>query len=96
MLVFLDGASAGDHGGSEVFERGRCLTLHGNEVYDSKGLSLSGGRIKRMREYARKKGTGIAGDAFGETLCRWPRLFDEGFALGHRLCLPIRYGQDNR
>lgn len=95
-FVFLDGVSANDYEGSEVFERGRCLTLYGNEAYDSEGLSLSEDRVKRLCEYAQKKGMDIAGDAFGETLCRWPRLFDEGFTLGHRLCLPIRYSKDNR
>lgn len=95
-FVFLDNMLAEECEGSEILPRGHCLTLYGNEAYDEKGFSLSEQRIGRLRDYADKKGLEIAGSAFGETLCRWPRQLDERFKLGHRLCLPVRYEHERR
>lgn len=43
-----------------------------------------------MRDYAYNKKMVIAGDAFGESLCRYPRFFDSGDFLLYRLCVPVR------
>lgn len=56
----------------------------------AEGLADSCERLLRMRDYAYNKKMVIAGDAFGESLCRYPRFFDSGDFLLYRLCVPVR------
>lgn len=75
--------------GCTVLPSGPHLTLYNGEAYTEDGDSLSRARVERMVEYAGKKGLTVEGVPFGETICRWPRLFGEGSKVLHRLCVPV-------
>ena len=74
---------------SEVLPGGQYLSLYLYQAYDH-GRELDSERLLRMRDYAYNKKMVIAGDAFGESLCRYPRFFDSGDFLLYRLCVPVR------
>ena len=77
--------------GCATLPAGPHLTLYNDQAYAPDGTSLSSQRAQRMVAYAEKKGLVIEGTVFGETICRWPRLFGEGTKVLHRLCLPVHY-----
>lgn len=87
--TFVDVGDA-EFEGCTTLPAGPHLTLYNMDAYTPDGTSYSRERMKRMVQYADKKGLSIDGAAFGETLCRWPRLFGEGTTVLHRLCLPVR------
>lgn len=87
-FVFVGDA---DLDGCQTLPGGPHLTLRNDQAYNGDGSSQGRERMARMVDYANKKGLVIDGIAFGETLCRWPRLFGEGQKVLHRLCLPVHY-----
>lgn len=75
----------------DILPAGSYLTLYHDCAYGDDGSALSRERVVRMVEYAHKKRMVVDGMAFGESLCRWPRLLTGGTRLLHRLCIPVRY-----
>lgn len=76
--------------GTQTLPGGEYLVLYLDQAYDKHGQELDSERLVRMVEYAGKKRMAVAGDAFGEILCRYPRFFDMGSRLLYRLCIPVR------
>lgn len=73
----------------DIQQSTKYLSLYLYQAYDH-GRELDSERLLRMRDYAYNKKMVIAGDAFGESLCRYPRFFDSGDFLLYRLCVPVR------
>lgn len=75
---------------SEPLPGGEHLTLYLDRAYDDAGQELDTERLIRMVDYARKKHLELAGDAFGEVICRYPRFFNIGENLLYRICIPVK------
>lgn len=75
---------------SEPLPGGEHLTLYLDRAYDDAGQELDTDRLIRMADYAHKKHLELAGDVFGEVLCRYPRFFNIGENLLYRFCAPVR------
>lgn len=89
IFVYVTPEYGDCYGEAETLPGGPHLTLYLGRAYEG-GHELDTGRIERMHDYARKKGFSLAGDSFGESICRYPRFFNQGDDLLYRLCMPVR------
>lgn len=73
-----------------ILAGGSYLTMYSETAYDEDGRELDSARLQKMLRFAQEHDFEIAGDAFCEEICRFPRFFSTGPNLLYRLCVPVQ------
>lgn len=96
-LVFIDESYNGQYGEERIIPGGQYLTLFLDGALLEDGSSPEYPGIRRMLEYAQRKGLEVAGDYIGETVVTAPIFFHEqGFDAYCKMQLPVKRAQRER
>lgn len=72
------------------FPEGLHLVMYVNQGFSDEGDAIDRQRFERMLDYAQAKRLEVADDPYAESLCRFPRLFNQSMETITRYCMPVR------
>lgn len=90
-FVFLDeNTRAQNPERASLLPGGTHLTIYSDQAYDEEGHNVTLKQVIRLLDYARAKHLEPSGDAFGESLCRFPHLLRGTGEMLCRICMPVK------
>lgn len=72
------------------FPEGLHLVMYVNQGFSDEGDAIDRERFERMLDYAEAKRLEVAADPYAESLCRFPRLFNQSMETLTRYCMPVK------
>lgn len=91
IFVFLDESTlAQNPERASLLPGGTHLTIYTDQAYDEEGHNVTLKQVIRLLDYSRAKRLEPCGDAFGESLCRFPHLLRGTGEMLCRICMPVK------